>query len=214
MSDLVRIIVADRQDLVAKGLQQLLAKEPDLQVVEHVATGQAVLQKLKEDSFDLLIIDVTLPGLDGIDTTREVKKMTPALCVLAHSSLTGIEYINSMLIEGASGYVLKGASEEEFIQAVRVVLDGGRYLSPAALEEVEKGYSHTQKHMEGEYVGLTKREKEIIKLIAQEKTNKEMADELFVSLETIKSHRKNLMTKLNVKSVAGLVKYAVDRAWV
>ena len=119
-----------------------------------------------------------------------------------------------MLIEGASGYIVKGAEQDEFVQAINVVMDGGQYLSPAAQEEVEKGYTHTRKEMGGEYIGLTQREKEIIKLIAREKTNQEMADELFVSLETIKSHRKNLMTKLNVKSVAGLVKYAVDRAWV
>jgi len=119
-----------------------------------------------------------------------------------------------MLIEGASGYLLKGGEREEFILAIEQTMKGEKYLSPAAEKTVADGYSHTDKEMDGEYIGLTQREKEIIRLIAREKTNQEMAEELFISVETIKSHRKNLMTKLNVKSIAGLVKYAVDRAWV
>ena len=213
--DSIKILVADQQELVASGLKEMLKEEKQrYKIVGHAGTGTAVLTFLANTSVDLVIIDVTLPDMDGIDTTREVRKKHPAQKLLAHSSLTDIEYINSMRIEGTSGYLLKGASKQEFMHAIDKVMNEEEYLSPAVRKAVENGYSHTNKEMDGEYIGLTPREKEIIRLIAREKTNQEMADALFLSLETIKSHRKNLMTKLNVKSVAGLVKYAVDRAWV
>lgn len=212
--DEVSIVVGDRLKLVADGMKVLIAAAPHLKIIDHAVSGNELLTKVKAHKPDLVIMDVSMPGKDGIDTTRELKKKLPDVLVLAHSALNDIEYINSMLIEGASGYVLKGATAEEMIKAINIVMDGGKYLSPAAMEEVNKGYAHTFKDIKGEYIGLTQREKEIIRMIAMEKTNKEIADELFVSLETVKSHRKNLMVKLNVKSVAGLVRYAVDRCWV
>jgi DNA-binding NarL/FixJ family response regulator len=212
--DKVRILVGDKVELVAEGMKNLLKDVPEMEVVGYASTGLKLLEFLKNDQVDLVVLDVALPEMDGIDTARAIRKAYPAQVMLAHSSLTGIEYINSMLIEGCSGYLIKGAEKDEFLEAIRVVVDGGQYMSPAAKQTVETGYKHTEKHMDGEYIGLTQREKEIIKLIAREKTNQEIAAELFVSVETVKSHRKNLMTKLNVKSIAGLVKYAVDRCWI
>jgi len=155
-----------------------------------------------------------MPEMDGIDTMRELKENYPNVKVLAYSALRDIEYINSMSIEGARGYVLKSADEKELLEAIRTVMDGHEYLGQEVKDIVGKGYVHTYKDIKGEYIGLTDREREIIKLIAMEKTNVEIADELFVSIDTIKTHRKNLMNKLNVRSSAGLVKYAIDRGWV
>lgn len=212
--DKVRILVADRVELVAQGLKTLFNDQEHIEVVGFASSGIEVLDFLKKVNPDLIVLDVSLPEMDGIDTTRAVRKKFPKQLLLGHSSLKEIEYINSMLIEGASGYVIKGATLDEFLEAIKVVMSGGQYISPELREVVENGYKHTEKHMGGEYIGLTQREKEIIRLIAQEKTNQEIAAELFVSVETVKSHRKNLMTKLNVKSIAGLVKYAVDRCWI
>jgi DNA-binding NarL/FixJ family response regulator len=152
--------------------------------------------------------------MDGIDTTRAVHVKYPDQKLLAHSLLNEIEYINSMLIEGASGYILKEADLNEFEKAVAMALDGKQYLSPAAAKVVQQGYTYTDKNMDGAYLGLNPRERDIIKYVALEKTNKEIADLLFLSVETIRTHRKSLMTKLNVKTAAGLVKYAVDRRWI
>lgn len=209
-----RIMVADPQQLVAEGLRSQLSDVPEFEVVGHAATGTALLKALAACDVDLVLMDVSLPGMDGIDATRNIHKQYPVIKVLAHSSLTGIEYVNSMLIEGAVGYVVKNADKAELVDALRTVVQGGKYISEKARKSIDGGYDFTEKRMGGEYMGLTAREREIIRLIASEKTNEEMASILFVSVDTIKTHRKNLMTKLNVRSTAGLVKYALDRCWI
>ena len=210
----VRIIVADTQELISDGVSYRLRKAPGMTVVGHVVSGEALLEWLKKNSADLVLMDVSLHTMDGIDTTRALRGLHPKLKVLAYSVLHEIEYVNSMLIEGASGYLVKGGEKEELIEAIELVMDGGRYISPAARESVAQGYHHCDKRMDGEYLGLTHREREIIRLIALERTTDEIAAELFISPDTVKTHRKNLMTKLDVRSTAGLVKYAIDRCWV
>ena len=204
----------DAQKLVADGLKRHLAPYPQLDVVGHSPSGEKLLTALGELKVDLLLLDVSLPGMDGIDTMRMLHKTSPGLRVLAHSALSEIEYVNSMLIEGACGYLVKGGSMDEVVEAVDTSMHGGCYISPAARASLDRGYTHTKKRIDGEYVGLTSREREIIRLIALERTNMEIGAALFISDETVKSHRKNLMQKLNVRSAAGLVKYAVDRCWV
>ncbi|MEZ4757958.1 MAG: response regulator transcription factor [Flavobacteriales bacterium] len=210
----LRILVADPLDLVAEGLRAKLHGTDLLAAVTHADTGTRVLELLTAAPFDLLLLEVSLPVMDGIDTMRAVHRHHPTLPVLAHSTLTEIEYVNSMLIEGAVGYLVKGGDTAELVHAIRAVLSGARYVSPAAQASVDAGYAFTEKRMDGDYVGLTAREREIIRLIALERTNGEIAAALFISEDTVKTHRKNLMTKLNVRSVAGLVKYAIDRRWV
>ncbi len=210
----VRILIVDAEPLVADGISKRLARSAKFEMVGHSRTGCAVMKMLGDLCPDLLLMDISLPEQDGIDTMRQLHADSPGLKVLAHSALSEIEYVNSMLIEGAHGYLLKGGTTEEMVEAMETVLAGGRYISPIARASIERGYQHTDKRPEGEYVGLTAREREIIRLIALERTNGEIAAALFVSEDTVKSHRKNLMGKLNVRSVAGLVRYAVDRCWV
>lgn len=208
------IILADPLELIAEGLRGWIAGCTDLQLVAHATTGHALLELLEQQPCDLVMLEVSLPGQDGIDTMRSLRRQHPSLPVLAHSALSDIEYVNSMLIEGATGYLVKGSSREECLHAMRATLAGERHLSEAARLALEHGYAYTDKHPEGEYIGLTAREREIIRLVALERTNGEIAATLFISEDTVKTHRKNLMTKLNVRSVAGLVRYAIDRRWV
>ncbi|MBL7981745.1 MAG: response regulator transcription factor [Flavobacteriales bacterium] len=210
----LRILVADPLELVSDGLRVRLVDRDDMHVVAHASTGNRVLELLATDPIDLVLLEVSLPGKDGIDTARAIRKQFPLVRVLAHSSLTEIEYVNSMLIEGACGYLVKGGPREELLLAIRTVMSGKRFLSEAAQRSVDAGYAYTEKRMDGEYIGLTAREREIIRLVALERTNGEIAAALFISEDTVKTHRKHLMTKLNVRSVAGLVKYAIDRRWV
>lgn len=210
----VRIVVADPLALIAEGVKAWLRDAPDLQVVAHAPSGNALLELLGHTPADLVLLEVTLPGKDGIDTMRAIHKAHPALKVLAHSMLTDVEYVNSMLIEGARGYLVKGTPPKDLVEAIRIVLSGGRYLSEAARRSVEAGYRYTTKHPDGEYIGLTEREREIIRLVALERTNAEIGAALFISEDTVKTHRKHLMAKLNVRSAAGLVKYAIDRRWI
>lgn len=208
-----RIIVADPLELIAEGIRSWLQGEPDLELAYHIRSGAELLELLRRRPADLVLMEVSLPGMDGIDCMRAVHREFPAQRVLAFSALDEIEYVNSMLVEGASGYLLKGGSRQEFLLGVRATLAGERYLSDAARASVERGYAYVQKDPEGEYIGLTPREREIIRLIAQERTNAEIGAALFISEDTVKSHRKKLLTKLNVRTSAGLVKYAIDRRW-
>lgn len=210
----IRILVTDPVELIADGLRARLADIPDMKVVAYAASGKELLERLAEAEAHLVLIEVSMPGMDGIDATREVRKRFPQVKILAHSALTDIEYVNSMRIEGASGYLAKSAPVKEIIHAIRVIMDGEEYLSPSVSSSLAAGYKFTGKRLDGEYVGLTHREREIIRMIAEEKTNEEISALLFLSVETVKTHRKNLMTKLNVRSGAGLVKYAVDRRWI
>jgi DNA-binding NarL/FixJ family response regulator len=210
----VRIVVADPLALIADGVKAWLRDAADLDVVAHATNGNALLELLGRTPVDLVLLEVSLPEKDGIDTMRAIRKAHPDLKVLAHSMLTEVEYVNSMLIEGARGYLVKGTPPEDLVEAVRIVMSGGRYLSEAAGRSVLAGYRYTNKHPDGEYIGLTEREREIIRLVALERTNGEIAAALFISEETVKTHRKHLMTKLNVRSAAGLVKYAIDRRWI
>ncbi|MBK7945820.1 MAG: response regulator transcription factor [Flavobacteriales bacterium] len=213
MPKTTRILIADPLELIAEGVRAWLSDERDLRPIDHVSTGKQLIERLNEAQPDLVLLEVSLPEMDGIDTMRAVRKAHPELRVLAFSALTDIEYVNSMLIEGACGYLVKGGPKEELIMAVRAAVADERYLSPAAQESIARGYKYTEKRPDGEYVGLTQREREIIRLIALERTNGEIGAALFISEDTVKSHRKRLMTKLNVRSTAGLVKYALDRRW-
>lgn len=210
----VSIVVADAQELVFEGLRKRFWNDPVLRFTVHVHNGAKLLEHLGQHQADLVLMDVSMHVMDGIDTARTMRGRHPLVRILAHSALTEIEYVNSMLIEGARGYLVKGCTDDEMRAAIELVMDGGRYISPAARDSIAKGYQHTDKRIDGEYLGLTDRERAIIRLIAQEKTNDEIGAALFISTDTVKSHRKNLMTKLDVRSTAGLVKYAKDRCWV
>lgn len=207
------IALADPLELMAAGVRSWIAREPDLDLVLHARTGKELLDSIPKFKPDLVLLEVSLPEMDGIDTMRALRKADSKQVVLAFSALADIEYVNSMLIEGAAGYLLKSDTRAEFIQAVRATLAGERYLSEAARASIDKGYRYTAKRPDGQYIGLSQREREIIRLIALERTNAEIGAALFVSEDTVKSHRKRLMTKLNVRGTAGLVKYALDRKW-
>jgi DNA-binding NarL/FixJ family response regulator len=205
--------VADQLKLVAKGLHDLFAGS-HLEVVGYAQNGKQVIEWLQHNEADIVLIDISLPQMDGIDTTRAVHRSNPEQLLVGHSSLIQIEYINSMLIEGCSGYIIKDADLAEFETAISQIMAGKKYLSPAAEKVVEEGYSYTDKRMDGEYMGLTEREREVIRRVALEETNQEIADALCLSIETIRTYRKSLMTKLDVKSAGGLVKYAINRRWI
>jgi DNA-binding NarL/FixJ family response regulator len=210
----IRIIIADPGELIIFGVKAWLADVPGVTVVDHVLNGSALLERLKQQDADLVLMEVPMPGMDGIDTMRAVKATYPQLKVIAHTELIEIEFVNSMLIEGAAGYLVKGTGREEMLKAIHEVVNGRQYLSHAAQVSVDKGYRFTEKSMDGEYIGLTPREREIIRLVALDHSNDEIASILFVSVDTVKTHRKKVMSKLNVRSVAGLVRYARDRRWV
>lgn len=208
-----RIHIAEPLELIVEGIRSWLVGVTDLVIAGHARTGHDLLRMLMVAPADVILLEVSLPGMDGIDAMREVHARFPGQRVIAFSALYDIEYVNSMLVEGAVGYLLKSAPQEEFLHALRTVRDGGSYLSAPARASVEKGYRYTNKQPDGLYIGLTQREREIIRMIALERTNAEIGATLFITEDTVKSHRRKLMTKLNVRGTAGLVRYAIDRRW-
>lgn len=208
-----RIHIAEPLELIVEGIRSWLVGVTDLALAGHACTGHDLLRMLMVAPADVILLEVSLPGMDGIDTMREVRARFPRQRVLAFSALHDIEYVNSMLVEGAAGYLLKSAPREEFLLALRTVRDGGSFLSGPAQASVEQGYQYTSKQPDGVYIGLTQREREIIRMIALERTNAEIGATLFITEDTVKSHRRKLMTKLNVRGTAGLVRYAIDRRW-
>ena len=211
---LVRILVGDPLELIADGLRMRLSEYPEFQVVGFAGNGRDVLSFIEKNTVDLVLLEVSLPVMDGIDTMRAIRKSHPGITVIAHSQLTEVEYINSMLIEGALGYLTKDGTKEELMLAIRAVMNKEKFVCNAARQSMERGYAYTEKDPNGVYIGLTMREREVIKMVALEKTNGEIAAALFISEDTVKTHRKHLMLKLNVRSAAGIVKYAMDRRWV
>lgn len=208
-----RIHIAEPLELVVEGIRSWLSGVTDLTLAGHASNGHDLLRMLMVAPADVILLEVSLQGMDGIDTMREVRARFPRQRVLAFSPLSDIEYVNSMLVEGAAGYLLKSAPREEFLLALRTVRDGGRFLSRSAQASVDRGYQYTNKQPDGAYIGLTQREREIIRMIALERTNAEIGASLFITEDTVKSHRRKLMTKLNVRGTAGLVRYAIDRRW-
>ena len=208
----VRLLIVDPLEMLVEGIRSWL-NDTRFVVVGHVRSGDELMALLHTLPCDIVLMEISLSGKDGIDTMRGIHNRNPGQKVLAFSSLTGIEYVNSMLIEGASGYLVKGGSRSEMLDALREIAAGRRYLSEIARKNMEAGYAYTNKHPEGEYIGLSDRERDIIRLIAEERTNSEIAHALFISSDTVKSHRKSLMKKLNVRTAAGIVKYALARKW-
>ncbi len=209
----VHLLIVDPLEMLAEGVRSWL-RDTGYVVVGHARSGDELIALLPTVPCDIVLLEISLSGKDGIDTMRALRNRYPDQKVLAFSTLTGIEYVNSMLVEGASGYLVKGGPRSEMLHALRETAAGRRYLSDEARKSVEAGYAYTKKHPEGEYIGLSDREREIIRLIAEERTNAEIASELFISSDTVKSHRKSLMKKLNVRTAAGIVKYALGRKWV
>ncbi|MCB0815257.1 MAG: response regulator transcription factor, partial [Flavobacteriales bacterium] len=154
----IRVVIADGDPLAAEGVAERVRSLDGLEVVGIVDNGRALLERMADLDPGLVIMEVSMPGMDGIDTMRAIHRIRPDLPVLAFSTLCSIEYINSMRTEGAAGYLLKHGPADELGKAITTILSGQEYLSEEAAREVERGYRFTSKELGGEYIGLTERE--------------------------------------------------------
>ena len=202
-----KIILADDHNLFIEGLKIMLSQMPGLEVVTEAKDGDELLLKLQLYHAHLVICDIQMPKVSGIEAVRQIRKEYPEIKILMLSMQAEMSYIKTLFEIGVHGYLLKNASREEFETAIRKILQGGNYFSSDLLS-IMMSYPQGKSNLESEIV-LTKREKEILSLIVQEHSNVIIAEKLFISLETVNSHRKNLLRKLNVKNTAGLVKYAL-----
>lgn len=207
MKKIIKLFIADDHQMFIDGIKALLKDTIEVKIMGSANNGKELLQKLSETDVDIILMDIGMPDLDGIETTNLVSKNNPAIKVIALSMYDDYNRVVKMLKAGAKGYVLKNTSKKELMEAILEVADGGVYYSDKVLTNTMKTISAGN---DPSISKLTEREIEIIKLIIKSLTNKEIADVLSISELTVNTHRKNAMRKLSIKNTAGLVKFALE----
>jgi DNA-binding NarL/FixJ family response regulator len=208
----IKILLSDDHRIMRSGLRSLLDKEPDMEVVAEADNGRSTVRLARKLSPDVVIMDITMPDLNGIEASRQILSEVPDVKVVALSMHSDEQFIMEMLNAGASGYLLKDCAFEELCLAIRAVVANQNYLSPAITSIVVKDYRRELSRAEP--LGtpmLTPREREVLQLVAEGKTSKKIASLLHVSMKTVEAHRHQIMDKLNLRSVAELTKYAIRK---
>ncbi len=209
----IRILLADDHTILRAGLRMMLNAQPDMEVVGEAQDGRQAIAEAQRLQPDVILMDITMPDMNGIEATRQIKKLLPDTRVLILTMHEHDEYVFQALRAGASGYMLKEAADTDLISALRVIQSGQFYLSPTAQSVMVGDY--LQRVRTGEekdsYSSLTEREREILKLVAEGYTNNQIAERLIISPKTVDTHRTHVMDKLNLHSRAELVKYAMRR---
>ncbi|MFS8639850.1 MAG: response regulator transcription factor [Symbiobacteriaceae bacterium] len=210
----IRVLVADDHAILRDGIRTLLEAQPDIEVVGEASDGVEAVELARQLKPDVVLLDIGMPGMNGIEATRTILQDVPETRVLILSMHDNEEYIFPILEAGASGYVLKRSAATELVSALRAVVQGHTILHPDVAAKVLAGVSRRQRGEGGEgppkrVDGLTERETEILTLIAQGLTNQEIADRLFISIKTVQAHRSNIMEKLDLHDAVELTKYAI-----
>ena len=202
----ISVFIVDDHYMVIEGIRSLLQNEKNIEWAGHAMNAASCLAFLKKQVPDVILMDINLPDRSGIDLCKEVKETYPSAFIIGLSTFNQQSFIQKMMDNGASGYVLKNATQEELIRAIETVIKGKTYLSEEA--------SHTLRKENGATIVLTRREKEVLELIADGMTNNEIAQKLFISVTTVDTHRKNLLQKLEAKNTAALIKVAASRGYL
>ncbi len=206
----IKILLADDHRLMREGLRSLLEEQPDFTVVGEADNGKTAVQLAADLKPDIIIMDISMPGLNGIDATQQILSICAKSKIIALSMHTERRTVLEMINAGATGYLLKDCAFEEVVQAVRTVAANSTYLSPKIAEIVIKDYVHRiPKDELSSLSSLTTREREVLQLLSEGKKTKEIADMLRVSVKTAESYRQHIMEKLNIHSIAELTKYAI-----
>ena len=209
----IRVVLADDHTILRAGVRMMLNAQPDIEVVGEASDGRQAIAEAQRLQPDVILMDITMPDLNGIEATRQVKRLLPDVRVLVLTMHENEEYLFQMLRAGASGYMLKEAADTELISAIRIVNNGSFYLSPSAQSMMVGDYLLRVRTGEerDSYSELTEREREILKLVADGLTNNQIAERLIISPKTVDTHRTHIMDKLNLHNRAELVKYAMRR---
>ncbi len=206
----IRILLADDHKIVRDGLRTLIEKEAGLEVAGEADNGRKTLKLAQKIHPHVVVMDVTMPDMNGIDATRKITNEIPGVKVVALSMHSDRRFVLGMLEAGASGYLLKDCAFDELAKAIRSVAAGHTYLSPSVADVVVKGcLDKLSEPLSAARSPLTQREREILQLLAEGSTTKEIAFHLGVSVKTVETHRRNMMQKLNMRSIAELTKYAI-----
>jgi two-component system response regulator NreC len=212
----IKLLMVDDHEIVRAGLRMLLQTQPDFEIVGEVDNGRDAVAKAKELQPDIVLMDITLPDMDGFEATRQIKRTLPGAGIIALTMHESDEYFFKMLNAGASGYVPKKAAPTDLVSAIRTVHDGGVFLYPALAKSLVRDFmGHAGEGSEHARLdGLSEREQEVLRLIADGLTNQEIGDKLTISVKTVERHRANIMAKLNLHSRTELVKYAIRKGLI
>jgi DNA-binding NarL/FixJ family response regulator len=216
MSQKYRIVLAEDHTILREGVRSLLSSAPDLEIVGEAGDGREAIQYVEEQKPDLILMDLSMPRMNGMEAVREIKRRFSDTKILVLTVHKTEEYILAALQAGANGYLLKDSTYAELLMAVNYVLRGKTYISPEISHMVLEGYVEGRKTLKKRtsWDTLTKREREILKLIAEGYKNKEIAEDLCISTKTVEKHRANLMEKLDLHKVQALTAYAIERGLV
>lgn len=208
----IRILLADDHKITRQGLRSLLEKQDDMEVVAEAENGRIAFRLVDELLPDVVIMDVTMPDLNGVEATHQIVTKYPDVKVIALSMHSDSLFVTEMLRSGAAGYLLKDCAFEELTRAIRAVMDDKTYLSPSISGVVVEDYLHrlSKSHFSRSEV-LTDREREVLQLMAEGKSTKQIALKLHISVKTVETHRRQIMNKLDIHTIAELTKYAVRK---
>jgi DNA-binding NarL/FixJ family response regulator len=209
-----RILIADDHAIVRSGLKKVLDAKPDLEVVAEAEDGGEAVEKALSEDVDLAILDVSMPRMTGIQAVAELHKRKPELKTLMLSMHDSEQFLFEALRAGASGYVLKSGADTDIVDAVRAAMRGDSYLYPSAVTSLVRDCVERGGRGEDQFDVLTPRELEVLKLIAEAHTSKEIADALFISIKTVDRHRQNILEKLGMRDRVELTRYAIRRGLI
>jgi len=210
---MIRILIADDHGVVAEGLKHLIETQADMQVVAIAADGREAVRVARETQPDVVLMDLSMPELNGADAARAILERDPKCRVIVLSMYSDREYVRRALKAGAAGYVVKRSAAKEVVEAIRAVFGGGRYLSPRVADVVIDDYADDDKAADP-LARLSAREREVLQLLAEGRTGAEIAQRLSLSQKTVETYRARLVEKLGIRDVAGLVRFAIQRGIV
>jgi len=206
---IIRVLIADDHQMFIDGLKALLRREKNIQIIGEVSNGIQALEFIRKNQPDLLITDISMPGMSGVELTREVKLHFPEIKILVLTMYNDREIVGEILMSEAEGYILKNTGRQELSNAINRIIDNSTYYSNEVLN-IMMTRMKKQKNIEKNTAQLTPREIEIIKLIMEELSSEEIADKLFISKRTVDTHRKNIIQKTNTRTLVGLLKFAIE----
>ncbi|SDS41138.1 response regulator transcription factor [Opitutus sp. GAS368] len=211
------VLLADDHTVLRQGLRALLAAEPDMEVVGEADNGRQAVQLVQKFLPDVVVMDIAMPLLNGLEATRQITREVPSTRVIMLSSYSDDEYVEQLTDAGAIGYLLKQTAATDLLKAIREAKQGNAYFSPAISRRMLDHYR--QAFMSGQPIrkageSLTSRECEVLQLIAEGKTNKQIAAELCISIKTVEKHRQQVMNRLNIHDIAGLTRYAIAKGLI
>jgi two-component system response regulator NreC len=213
----IKVLLVDDHTIVRQGIKALLDTQEGIEVVGEAEDGREAIEKAKQMAPNVIVIDITMPNLNGIEATRQIKKINPEIKVLVLTVHDNEEYIHRILQAGASGYLLKESAVSDLVSAINAVEKGDIFLSPSISKVVVKDYIRHAETESGDFDSLnvlTNREREVLQLIAEGHTNKDIARILKLSIKTIDVHRSHIMDKLNIRDITGLVKYSIRKGLI